>query len=66
MATTLREQLSEVEADLEKSRDDIRQAQDVVLRHHEDTHAGVYRYCDNPVCRLVSTFDYDPGIRPFL
>jgi hypothetical protein len=66
MAKTLREALEQEQADHAETRKEMAQVQDVVLRHHEDAHGGVYRYCDNPVCRLVSTLDYDPDIRHHL
>ncbi len=67
------EKISEVRAGrdrltaaLAEAESETGQVMDVVRRHHDDTHTGVWRYCDNPVCRLVSTLDYASDARHHL
>lgn len=64
--TTLREQLDQERADRKETRKDIGDVLDVALRHHEDAHEGVFRHCENPVCKVVSVLEYESDVRPFL
>lgn len=69
MAQKISEVREERDAAVERAAElteDIEQVRDVTLRHHDDNHTGVFRYCDNPVCKLVSTLDFEVDERWYL
>lgn len=63
---TLREQLDETKEMLDQRMADVGEVIETTQRWHDSEHQEVFRYCDVPVCKLVSTLLYEPETRWYL
>lgn len=61
----VREERDRLKEEVEALNTDLDELLDTVRRHHEETHAGVFRWCASPVCKLAGTFDVNAEARPF-